>query len=152
MNPKLEVRMTASMGRGVFTLQPIATGEVLGRFHTIRFPAEQVRRIAGSLLADYWFEDDGDGSASMALGFIELVNHGSEPNVDRRWERTASGEEVELYALTPIAAGAQLIMDYRFPDGRVPAGWQTEQAVPAAHCVAAGQGGYVFSATLSAKA
>ena len=109
--------MTQTMGRGVFASRDIAAGDVLGEFHSIRLPPEEVRACKGSTLSHFWFEDDADGAAFVVLGWIELVNHSTAPNADRAWRQSAEGEVVTLYALRPIAAGEQLFIDYRFEAG-----------------------------------
>ena len=111
----LDVRMTATMGRGVFALRPIAAGEMLGEFHTLRIPPAEVRAGRGGTLSQFWFEDDGDGSAYVVFGLIELVNHSPSPNVDRTWRLTEAGFVVQLFARQAIAPGAQLFLDYKFP-------------------------------------
>lgn len=117
----VRVRMAPGMGRGVFASRAIRAGEVLGEFHTIRLPANEVAAARGSTLSQFWFEDDADGSAFLVLGWIELINHSSTPNADRSWRASAEGEVVTLYATHAIAAGEQLFIDYRFDaSGEVP--------------------------------
>jgi len=115
------IKMTPGMGRGVFAVRGIAAGEVLGEFHTIRIPASEVAAMRGfkSTLANYWFEDDADGSALVVLGWLELVNHARMPNLDRHWRSTPEGDVVTVVAARDIAAGEQLFIDYLF-DASVP--------------------------------
>lgn len=113
----LEVRLTETMGRGVFARAQIDQGQVIGRFHALRLPAEEVRAFACGELSRFWFEDDSDGSAFVVFGLIELVNHSPAPNVDRQWHTTAMGPIVELFSLRAIAAGEQLFLDYKFDGG-----------------------------------
>jgi SET domain len=108
------VRMTPTMGRGVFADRAISAREVLGEFHTIRLPPAEVATMAGSTLSQFWFEDDKDGAAFVVLGWIEMVNHATAPNLDRSWRATPEGEVVTVYALHDIAPGDQLFIDYRF--------------------------------------
>lgn len=114
MISRCEVRMTTTMGRGLFAREPIAAGENLGTFHTIRIPPDEVKALQGGTLSRFWFEDEADGSAFIVLGDIELVNHSRTPNCERRWYQEACGELVEFYALRDIAADEQLTMDYEF--------------------------------------
>ena len=109
----ITVRMTASMGRGVFAVRTIIAGEILGEFHTIRLPPHEVTAMARSTLSHFWFEDD-DGSAFVVFGWIELVNHNLVPNADRMWRNTPEGEVVTLFASRNIAAGEQVFIDYKF--------------------------------------
>jgi hypothetical protein len=112
----IDVRMTETMGRGVFAARAIGTGEVLAEFHTIRLPAAEVaaQRASRATLLNYWFEDDADGTALLVLGWLELVNHRIPPNCDRIWRTTPTGDVVAVVAVTDIAAADQLFIDYRF--------------------------------------
>jgi hypothetical protein len=113
IDPRLEVRMTDTMGRGVFAVAPIRRAATLGTCFTITLPAAEVAVMAGTTPSRFWFED-ADGSAALALGIIELINHSPEPNVDRRWIDTPAGPVVQIFALREIAAGEQLYLDYKF--------------------------------------
>lgn len=121
------VELTATMGRGVFASRAIAAGEKLAQFHSIRVPVGEVKAIRTSSgvsapelgaraagLANYWFEDDADGSALIVLGWLELVNHARVPNLARSWQVTPEGDVVTVIADREIAAGEQLTIDYRF--------------------------------------
>ncbi|MDZ4841727.1 MAG: SET domain-containing protein-lysine N-methyltransferase [Hyphomicrobium aestuarii] len=110
------VAMADGMGRGVFAARIFAAGETLAAFHTIRLPAAEVAALRGfnSTLANYWFEDDADGSALIVLGWLELVNHAVPPNLDRQWQDMPEGAVVTVVASRVIAAGEQLFIDYRF--------------------------------------
>ena len=59
----ITVRMTPTMGRGVFAVRALTEGTVLGEFHSIRLPPDEVASMAGSTLSHFWFEDDSDGAA-----------------------------------------------------------------------------------------
>ena len=110
----ITIALTPTMGRGVFAARAIAAGETLGTFHTIWLPPREVMAMKGATLSNFWFEDDEDGSALIVLGFIELINHSTTPNVDRLWLSTPEGEVVTLFALRDIAPGEQLFIDYKF--------------------------------------
>lgn len=125
MTRAIEVRMTATMGRGVFALRGFGAGETIAEFHTIRLPSAEVvaMRAARATLLSYWFEDDADGSALIVLGWLELVNHAVSPNLDRRWRTTPEGEIVTVFAAREIAPGEQLFIDYRFDPGAEKPEW-----------------------------
>jgi SET domain len=110
----ITVRMTPTMGRGVFAAHAIPADEELGVFHTLRLPPVEVVAMAGSTLSHFWFEDDNDGSAFVVFGWIELVNHSLAPNCDRRWADTPEGAVVTLFSNRAIAQGEQLFIDYKF--------------------------------------
>ena len=110
----ITVRMTPTMGRGVFAGRALHRGEELGVFYSIRLPPDEVAKMAGTTLSTFWFEDEADGAAFVVLGWIELVNHSLKPNVDRNWRATLEGEMVTVHALRDIVAGEQLFIDYLF--------------------------------------
>ena len=114
----ITVKMTPTMGRGVFAARGIAAGETLGVFYTIWLPPHEVAAMSGSTLSHFWFEDDADGSAFVVLGWIEMVNHSLTPNVDRTWASTPEGEVVTAIAARAIEVGEQLFIDYRFEEAK----------------------------------
>ena len=116
------VKMTPTMGRGVFAARTIEEGETLGVFHTIRLPPHEVAAMTGSTLSHFWFEDGADGSAFVVFGWMEMINHSLTPNTDRTWTKTPEGEVVTLFATRTIAPREQLFIDYCFesaPDNPV---------------------------------
>jgi len=119
------VRLTPTMGRGVFAARAIAHGETIGVFHTIHLPAREVATMAGSTLSHFWFEDV-DGSAFIVLGWIEMINHALTPNTDRSWHATPEGEVVTLFATREIAVGEQLFIDYKFDAHTSNPAWAAE--------------------------
>jgi SET domain-containing protein len=99
--PKLEVRLTANKGRGVFALEPIAKGrrilEFQGRLLTTDELTEDL--LAMQVGSDLWLASDG----SL---LDDCVNHSCDPNAGFGY-----GEAV-LYALRDIAAGEEIGWDY----------------------------------------
>ena len=119
----ITVKMTPTMGRGVFATGSMPRGFVLATFHTIRLPPHEVRAMAGGTLSHFWFEDDADGAAFVVLGWLEMVNHATAPNLDRTWHVTPEGEVVTLFCVRDIASGEQLFIDYRFTPGSANPAW-----------------------------
>lgn len=107
------VRMTESMGRGVFAVSDIKAGTEMGRWHTLPTVAHV------SPVSEYVFVGD-DGRACVVFGWLSLVNHGV-PNILKVWEQTPEVEVAVAVAARDIAAGEQLFHDYGFAEAERPA-------------------------------
>lgn len=105
---RLEIRDDAVKGRGVFAREPIAAAPV------VIVPAEQCKLLDRTILHDYYFQWDGDpeseGRGAVALGLVSLCNHARRPTA--RVRRNHARETLDLLALTPIAAGEEVTIDY----------------------------------------
>lgn len=106
------------VGRGVFARRGLAAGLILGQIH-------------GTVLDEH----PEDPSYVMELGSgrlldpappLRFVNHGCDPNCEIfYWEEEVAtpGQEDRLWMQTirPIAAGAELLIDYAWPaDSAIP--------------------------------
>ncbi len=80
-------------------------------------PAGQRMLLDSTILHDYYFvwDDDTAGEAriAVALGLVSLCNHSRRPSARVRPNRT--GETLDLIAMTPIAAGREITIDYNCP-------------------------------------
>ena len=75
MDKRIFVMMTETMGRGVFAAKLIKAGEFLDDiFYTIEVPAPERQRLKGATPSRFWFENDDDGTALIALGYVSLMN------------------------------------------------------------------------------
>ena len=118
MDARIVVRMTETMGRGVFAARAIKAGEFLDDiFYTIEIAAPERERLKGATPSRFWFENDEDGTALIALGYVSLMNHSTTPNFQCCWDVAAEGQTVRLRALRDLTAGEQLFFDYRFDAG-----------------------------------
>jgi hypothetical protein len=97
----LEVKNTATIGRGVFATKPIARGT--------RLIACGGWLASTSMLQDNWFAMQVDADqwlCSLGDGIDDCINHSCDPNAG-----FLCGDPV-LYALRDIAAGEQITWDY----------------------------------------
>jgi uncharacterized protein len=113
----LEIRSDPMRGRGIFAREPIAAGMLLEAAPVIIVPAEQCRLLDRTILHDYYFhwdgDPDGDGRGAVALGLVALCNHARRPNARAR--RNLAQDTLDLVALSSIAAGDEVTIDYNCP-------------------------------------
>lgn len=116
-NDGLEIRSDPVKGRGVFARAPIAAGSLIEAAPVIVVPAGQCPALDRTILHDYYFhwdgDPDGDGRGAVALGLVALCNHARRPNA--RVRRNLARETLDLVALSPIAAGDEITIDYNCP-------------------------------------
>lgn len=79
--------------------------------------ADQRKLLDATILHDYYFVWDdvaaGEARIAVALGLVSLCNHSRRPSARVRRNRTR--ETLDLLALTPIAAGREITIDYNCP-------------------------------------
>jgi SET domain-containing protein len=77
-------------------------------------PHEERALLDQTILHDYYFQwDDGPegaGRGAVALGIVSLCNHSPRPNA--RAQRNPARQTLDLIALSPIAAGEEITIDY----------------------------------------
>jgi uncharacterized protein len=118
MDKRVDVRMTETMGRGVFAREKIPAGSKLGEFFTLRIEPIETPTIAASPIGHFWFEDDTDGAAYVVFGWLSLINHAEKPNISRIWSNVGLGWQVAIEAARDVAPGEQLFIDYGFDKSR----------------------------------
>ena len=89
-------------------------GAVIERAPVVVVPEAERPLLDDTILHDYYFHwDDGpehEGRGAVALGLVSLCNHSSRPNA---WvQRAPRRRTLDLIALKPIAAGAEITIDY----------------------------------------
>ena len=116
-NHRLEIRSDPAKGRGIFAREPLAAGTLIEAAPVIIVPTEQCALLDRTILHDYYFHWDGDpegeGRGALALGLVALCNHSRRPNA--RVRRNPARETLDLMALTPIAEGDEVTIDYNCP-------------------------------------
>jgi uncharacterized protein len=113
---RLEIRHDKVKGRGVFARAAIGAGALIEAAPVVIVPAEQRKLLDGTILHDYYFvwdEEGGENRAAVALGLVSLCNHARRPSA--RVRRNCIRETLDLLALTPIAAGSEITIDYNCP-------------------------------------
>jgi SET domain-containing protein len=115
-NGHLEIRHDKLKGRGVFARAALGAGVLIEAAPVVIVPADQRKLLDHTILHDYYFVwDDGGGESriAVALGLISLCNHSRRPSA--RIRRNRARDTLDLLALTPIAAGSEITIDYNCP-------------------------------------
>jgi uncharacterized protein len=114
---RIEIRVRAGRGRGVFACGAIAPGSVIERAPVVIVPAAECAALDRTVLHDYYFHWDGDpegeGRGAVALGRLSLCNHSNRPSA--RVVRNHDRQTLDLLAVAAIAAGEEITIDYNCP-------------------------------------
>jgi uncharacterized protein len=107
IDPPSAIRVAeTSVGRGVFAVRDIETGETIELCPVLELSSED----ASGVLTDY-VVDSGDGNDGqvLMLGYGSLYNHSDEPNAEYVHE---ADDAYAFVALRDIAAGEQVTISY----------------------------------------
>lgn len=109
--PCLLVAPTDTMGRGVFTSEPLPAGTVVEISPVIVMSAEDRRHLDQTALHDYIFEWGEDRkSCCMALGYVPIYNHSYTSNCE--YEMDFEAALIRITTMRDIAAGEELFINY----------------------------------------
>jgi hypothetical protein len=107
---RVRVGPSSRGGRGVFARFDIGAGEEVDICPVLIVPPAEADAVCRTVLGDYAFEWDRDGSVAVALGTASLLNHDADPNA--YYERGDTPETIVVYAGRRIAAGDEILIDY----------------------------------------
>jgi len=110
-----EVRASAVAGRGLFATQIIPAGTLLMEAPVLVVPGSQRPALQETLVDDYVYEWDDDGSAGLVLGVSSMCNHSPDPNA-YLW-LVPDTETAELWSLREIAEDEEITVSYRADGG-----------------------------------
>lgn len=109
--PCLLVAPTDTMGRGVFTSEPLPAGTVVEISPVIVMSPEDRRHLDQTPLHDYIFEWGEDRkSCCMALGYVPIYNHSYTSNCE--YEMDFDAGWIRITTMRDIAAGEELFINY----------------------------------------
>ena len=116
-NDRLEIRHDPVKGRGVFARAPIGAGTLIEAAPVIIVPADQRGLLDNTILHDYYFRLGRRGRRRPRRGRARAACRCA---IIRAGRAPASGaisprETLDLLALTPIAAGDEITIDYNCP-------------------------------------
>lgn len=100
-----------SMGRGVFTSEPLEAGMLIEVAPVIVMTQAERKLIDQTLLHDYIFEwGENRDECCMALGYVPVYNHSYESNCE--YETDFDNQQVRITTVRSISAGEELFINY----------------------------------------
>lgn len=114
--PFLTIASSANRGRGVFTSENIAKGTTVEMSPVIVLNATDRLNVEKTLLHDYIFEWGEDHkSAAVALGYLSIYNHTSQPNCC--YQMDFDEQTISIITIQDINAGEELFINYMNAEG-----------------------------------
>ena len=111
IQPYLFIAPTESMGRGVFTSEPIEADTVIEIAPVIVMSKEDRKLLDQTLLHDYIFEwGRNQQQCCMALGYVPVYNHSYQSNCE--YEMDFNAEIITITAVRFIQQGEELFINY----------------------------------------
>ncbi len=110
-----EVRSSRRHGRGLFATQAIPRDTVLMEAPVLLIAADQREALQATIVDDYVYEWDDDGTAALVLGVSSMCNHAEDPNA-YLW-LVPDGPGAELVTIANIAEGEEITVSYRAEAG-----------------------------------
>src|SRR5574343_877733 len=109
--PCLFIAPTDSMGRGVFSSEPIPANTIIEVAPVIVMGKEDRGLLDKTLLHDYIFEWDASRSqCCMALGYVPMYNHSYQSNCE--YEMDFDHALISIKTMRDIAEGEELFINY----------------------------------------
>lgn len=105
----LIVGNTNLKGRGVFAQKRFLKGEVVDKAPVVVIPAEQVKFLDQTVLANYYYNWE-DKTVAIALGLVSIFNHSYHPNT--YYVKKFAEREVEYIAYRDIEEGEEITANY----------------------------------------
>lgn len=106
-----EIAASPRGGRGLFATRRIDADVLLMEAPVLLVPAAQRHALEATIVDDYVYEWDGEGTAALVLGVSSMCNHDPDPNAYLwLYERESAAE---LWSVRPIAAGEEITVSYR---------------------------------------
>ena len=109
--PGLFITESDGRGRGVFTAEPLSTGDLIEICPIIKIPVGQLDLIDQTILYDYYFLWEEAGyRGCIVLGYGSIYNHNKSANADMIFDYEDS--TVKIMSNQDIIQGSELFVDY----------------------------------------
>lgn len=111
IQPFLFIAPAASMGRGVFTSEPVEADTIIEIAPVIVMSKEERKLLDQTLLHDYIFEwGRNQQQCCMALGYVPVYNHSYQSNCEYVMDFNA--ETITITTVRFIQQGEELYINY----------------------------------------
>ncbi|MEP7278247.1 MAG: SET domain-containing protein [Bacteroidota bacterium] len=111
IHPALFIAPAGTMGRGVFTLEPVQAGMVIEVAPVIVMNATDRQKLDETLLHDYIFEwGEHKNQCCMALGYVPVYNHSYQSNCT--YEMDFANLTITIKTIRALEAGEELFINY----------------------------------------
>lgn len=109
--PYLTIAPSGNKGRGVFTTQAIAKGQIIEISPVVVLSAKDRKHIEKTQLFNYIFEwGKSRRKAAVALGYVSVYNHSYNSNCE--YEMDFDDNTISIKTVKPIAKGEELSINY----------------------------------------
>lgn len=109
--PCLIIAPTASMGRGVFTMEDLPANSRIEVAPVIVMEKVDREMLDKTVLHDYIFEwGNGTAQCCMALGYVPIYNHAFASNCE--YEMDFDAATITIRTMRNIMAGEELFINY----------------------------------------
>jgi len=109
--PGLYIAETAHKGRGVFTSQDLANGDLIEICPIIKIQSGNLKAIDQTNFYNYYFLwEQEDYEACIALGYGSIYNHSDTPNATVIMDY--SDDTIRIEACRTIRSGDEILIDY----------------------------------------
>lgn len=105
----LEVKVTKTMGRGLFATEDIKSDTKIHEAYFLKAKDAEIDLCPD--LAKYAFKYSKKYSA-ICLGLGSLFNHSDSPSVEAYFDKNKNGEVMEFWSKKDIKAGEELFISY----------------------------------------
>ncbi len=95
----------------MFATEDIEEDVLLMEAPLLLIPAKQRDALKETVVDDYVYEWDGEGTAALVLGVSSMCNHSGTPNA-YLW-LIPENDAAELWSIAPIPAGEEVTVSYR---------------------------------------
>lgn len=124
--PDLYIKHIKNKGRGVFSNDPITSGEIIEFCPVLVIPSVEQVHLDHTKLYDYYFMwGDDQRDMAIALGYGSLYNHDAHPNAN--YETYFEEEILVIKAIMDIPAHTEITISYLQDPGNHDKVWFEEK-------------------------
>ncbi len=116
INPPAKVKITHSSienaGRGMLATGNIIEGELIERCPVIFLTEKDYPLAKQTTLLNYYFLNEKEDRAAIALGYGSLYNHSFEPNAT--YKKSLEDGFIDFVAIKSIGVGNEITVNYNY--------------------------------------